>query len=109
MPQPGIAAAACDVPELGGPTAPSPHFTRRAEITAQTPLIRRLEDFLAEHQIQIAGIEFIETDAGDQVVYDINTNTNYNPDAENTERAAGRLPATHRLVQYLQQALNTAA
>ena len=47
----------------------------------------RMERFLAANGIEVAGIEMI-VDAQDQAwVYDINTNTNYNPDAE---AAAGR-------------------
>ncbi len=51
------------------------------------PLHARMEHFLAQNGIEVAGIEMI-IDAQDQAwVYDINTNTNYNPDAE---AASGR-------------------
>jgi hypothetical protein len=46
------------------------------------PLVRRLEDFLAVHGIEIAGVEFIVDGGGEAYVYDINTNTNYNGAAE---------------------------
>lgn len=93
-------AEACEIP--GGDVASGPsQFLRREEITAETPLIRRLEAFLAEQGVQIAGVEFIETADGEQVVYDINTNTNYNPAVESAEEAAGRLPAARRIVQLL--------
>ena len=36
----------------------------------------------AAHGIEIAGFEFIETEDGRLVTYDINTNTNYNPEIE---------------------------
>ncbi|HET7883790.1 MAG TPA: alpha-L-glutamate ligase [Acetobacteraceae bacterium] len=42
----------------------------------------RLERFLAAAGIEVAGIEFITDANGRTLVYDVNTNTNYNPDAE---------------------------
>jgi hypothetical protein len=45
-------------------------------------LKRRYEDFLAQNDIEVAGIEFIADTAGTVYSYDVNTNTNYNPDAE---------------------------
>ena len=45
-------------------------------------LIERFERFLAANAIGIAGIEFIVDAEGRPYAYDVNTNTNYNPDAE---------------------------
>ena len=45
-------------------------------------LKRRYESFLATNGIEVAGIEFIRDGAGAVYTYDVNTNTNYNPDAE---------------------------
>ena len=46
------------------------------------PILGKYERFLAENGIEIAGIEFIR-DASDEIfTYDVNTNTNYNPQAE---------------------------
>jgi hypothetical protein len=42
----------------------------------------RYESFLAANGIEVAGIEFISDSAGAIYTYDVNTNTNYNPDAE---------------------------
>jgi hypothetical protein len=50
------------------------------------PLVERYQRFLAANGIGIAGIEFITDRDGEIYTYDVNTNTNYNPDAE---RAAG--------------------
>ena len=47
----------------------------------------RYEAFLAANGIEVAGIEFIRDADGAVYTYDVNTNTNYNPDAE---RVAGR-------------------
>ncbi|MGN6570705.1 MAG: ATP-grasp domain-containing protein [Pseudolabrys sp.] len=53
------------------------------------PLIPRWEAFLAANGIGIAGIEFIVDDKGRPYTYDVNTNTNYNPDAEAKDGRAG--------------------
>jgi len=83
-----IAGAVCDVP--GTETAgAAPAFSVRTEVTAEHPLVQRLRTFLADQRIQIAGVEFMETTDGRTVVYDINTNTNYNPAVEETAPASG--------------------
>lgn len=46
------------------------------------PIVGRYEQFAAQHGIEIAGFEFIETADGRRVTYDINTNTNYNPEVD---------------------------
>ncbi|MHA7987691.1 ATP-grasp domain-containing protein [Rathayibacter sp. CAU 1779] len=79
-------ADACVVP--GGAASVSA-FSLRSEIDATHPLIRDLEVLLARAGILIAGIEFIETEDGRTVVYDINTNTNYNPDVEASSPVSG--------------------
>jgi len=53
------------------------------------PLIPRWQAFLAANDIGIAGIEFIVDEAGRPFTYDINTNTNYNPDAEAKDGRSG--------------------
>jgi hypothetical protein len=45
-------------------------------------LKHRYEAFLVANYIGVAGIEFIRDADGTVYTYDINTNTNYNPDAE---------------------------
>jgi hypothetical protein len=49
----------------------------------------RLERFLAGNGIEVAGIEFITGPGGRTVAYDVNTNTNYNADAEQRAGRAG--------------------
>jgi hypothetical protein len=83
-----IAGAVCDVPGTEAAGAP-PAFSVRTEVTAEHPLVRQLRGFLADQRIQIAGVEFMETTDGRTVVYDINTNTNYNPAVEETAPASG--------------------
>ena len=47
-----------------------------------SPLLTRYEQVMAAHGIQIAGIEFVLDASGAPFTYDINTNTNYNREAE---------------------------
>jgi GNAT superfamily N-acetyltransferase len=53
------------------------------------PLLPKWQAFLAANGIGIAGIEFIVDENGRAFTYDVNTNTNYNPDAEAKDRRAG--------------------
>jgi hypothetical protein len=53
------------------------------------PLIPRWQAFLAANDIAIAGVEFIVDEAGRAFTYDINTNTNYNPEAEARDGRSG--------------------
>ena len=54
-------------------------------------LKERYEAFLASNDIEVAGIEFITDMNGTTYTYDVNTNTNYNPEAE---QRAGRSAMT---------------
>jgi hypothetical protein len=80
-------ADACQVPEGAAcpAVAPGPKFRILEGFTH--PLIHRMEAFLVANGIGIGAIEFITDREGTTFAYDVNTNTNYNPDAE---RAAGR-------------------
>jgi hypothetical protein len=49
----------------------------------------RIEQFLAGSGVEVAGMEFISDAAGRTLVYDVNTNTNYNPEAEQRAGRAG--------------------
>ena len=57
--------------------------------TINADLRRRYETFLAANDIGVAGIEFIADGAGVMYTYDVNTNTNYNPDAETRAGRSG--------------------
>ncbi|MBP0494923.1 ATP-grasp domain-containing protein [Pararoseomonas indoligenes] len=49
----------------------------------------KLEGFLKANGIEVAGIEFIRTAEGEVLTYDVNTNTNYNPAAEEAAGLTG--------------------
>lgn len=94
--RPALAGAACEV-------GAGDKFSLRKEIDSKSPIVRCLEQFLAAHNIAVAGIEFIESVSGDIVVYDINTNTNYNSTLESKIRESGGVAAADRLVSFLKE------
>lgn len=64
----------------GGPAASRPKFEILDDFTH--PLHDAMECFLARNGVEVAGVEMIADMGGGSWVYDINTNTNYNPEAE---------------------------
>lgn len=63
--------------------------------------IDKYEAFLAENNIKVAGIEAIRDSHGKAYTYDVNTNTNYNSDAENKAQQFAML----ELAKYLGEQL----
>ena len=51
--------------------------------------IKKYENLLKSNGIEIAGIEYIKGKDGTHYTYDINTNTNYNPIAEEKIKEKG--------------------
>ncbi|MGJ9458636.1 ATP-grasp domain-containing protein [Oceanobacillus sp. CF4.6] len=68
------------------------------------PVLEKYEQMLAANDIQIAGIEFIEDKDGNIFTYDINTNTNYNSDAEAKSGKYGMLEIANYLGGRLPEA-----
>ncbi|GAC1340355.1 MAG: glutathione synthase [Candidatus Dormibacteria bacterium] len=62
-------------------------------------------DFARRQGIEIAGFEFIETSDGRMVTYDVNTNTNYNPDVEAVAPCSG----PRQIARYLRRLLDEEA
>ncbi len=75
-------ADACAVGDANCPVGEAPRQKFRIVAGIPEALRARLERFLAAAGIDVAGIEFITEAAGRTLVYDVNTNTNYNQDAE---------------------------
>jgi RimK-like ATP-grasp domain len=65
-------------------------------------IISDYQSFLRENKIDVAGIEFIRDADGTLFTYDVNTNTNYNKDAE---QAAGKFGMLE-LAKYLGEELD---
>jgi hypothetical protein len=75
-------ADACAIGDANCPVGEAPR-ERFTIIDGIPDMLRvRLERFLSANNIEVAGIEFITDIEGRTLVYDVNTNTNYNPDAE---------------------------
>jgi hypothetical protein len=90
-------ADACAVGDAACPGTEGPRAKFTIIDDIDTSLKRRYEAFLSANGIDVAGIEFITDSAGVAYTYDVNTNTNYNPDAESR---AGRSAMT-ALASYL--------
>jgi hypothetical protein len=67
------------------------------------PILSKYEKVLTENNIQVAGIEFIRNANGDIFTYDINTNTNYNSDAEAKAGKYGMLELAKFLKKILEE------
>ncbi len=66
---------------------PKPRFTIIDSIPSD--LAGKYASFLAGNGIEIAGVEFITDERGRAYTYDVNTNTNYNSDAEKRTNKSG--------------------
>ena len=76
-------------------------FALRTDDIENHPIVEQYLGFARKHGIEIAGFEFIETADGRRVTYDVNTNTNYNPEIEAVAARSG--PAS--IAAYLKKAL----
>lgn len=78
--------------------------SEKFQITEPLPENQRqsYERFLKQEKIDVAAIEWVQSETGDIYVYDVNTNTNYNPTAE---EAAGIFAHEH-LALFLKKLLN---
>jgi hypothetical protein len=74
-------ADVCAVDDAPAAEPPPPRF-RILEEGIEPGLRTRLETFLAANGTEVAGVEFIRATDGRVLAYDVNTNTNYNPEAE---------------------------
>jgi glutathione synthase/RimK-type ligase-like ATP-grasp enzyme len=68
------------------------------------PDIPKYERFLADNGIDIAGIEYVKDESGNRYVYDVNTNTNYNREAE--RRAGDQQKGMWEIARFLGAELN---
>lgn len=90
-------ADACELDSAGRPVEAASLFALREGFWH--PVIESFLAFARRHTLEIAGFEFIETEDGRIVTYDVNTNTNYNPDVEAVAPKSG--PA--EIARYLQR------
>ncbi|MFC0189699.1 RimK family alpha-L-glutamate ligase [Fictibacillus aquaticus] len=94
-------ADACQIGDTFCPVGedPSPKFQIIKDFNH--PLLPKYEQFLQANGITFAGIEMIEDRDGNAYTYDVNTNTNYNPDAEDAAGTFGMLEIARFLAKEL--------
>ncbi|WP_100011161.1 ATP-grasp domain-containing protein [Lentibacillus sediminis] len=93
-------ADACTIDDLFCPVGEEAEQPAKFQIREgfTHPILEKYEQVLAANDIQIAGIEFIQDHNGEIYTYDINTNTNYNSDAEARSGQYGML----EIAKYLE-------
>jgi len=101
-------ADACAVPEGAACPAVAPGEKFRIAEGFTHPLIPRMEAFLTANGIGVGAIEFITDDAGNTFAYDVNTNTNYNPEAERRAGVSAMEAVAKHLVSLLPKAAKAA-
>jgi hypothetical protein len=80
-----------DVCSVGDAFCPTAATGPKFQITdpPEAEMLASYESFLAANGIEIAGIEFVRDAEGRAWTYDVNTNTNYNSDAEASSEKRG--------------------
>lgn len=98
-------ADACTIDDLFCPVGEESSQPAKFQIREgfNHPIIEKYEQLLAANHIYIAGIEFIEDKDGNIFTYDINTNTNYNSEAEANGGIYGMLAVAEYLGKELEK------
>ena len=105
-------ADACQIGDLFCPVGEEPKEQRaKFEIVENhdTELLEKYATFLRNSGIDVAGIEFIRNAKGEVFTYDVNTNTNYNSDAEAKEGKFAMLQLAKFLGEELEKVTKQAA
>jgi hypothetical protein len=86
-------ADACRIDDLFCPVGEGTEERPKFQVVEgfDDPIIAKYEEFLRQNGIAVAGIEFIRNAEGEIFTYDVNTNTNYNADAEAAHGTYGML------------------
>lgn len=98
-------ADACQIGDLFCPVGEDSKEQMKFRIVEnnRTELIGNYKQFLKANKIDVAGIEFVVDENGEVYTYDVNTNTNYNSDAEALEQKFGMLELAKVLGQELEK------
>ena len=104
----GFELCPADSCQIGDGFCPTVAPVSKFQISSQFndhPIIKQYEQFLSDSGIEIAGIELIKDSTGEIYTYDVNTNTNYNRQAEidGNAPAKGMEAIAQFLVQELKQ------
>ncbi|MBR0674173.1 ATP-grasp domain-containing protein [Neoroseomonas soli] len=101
-------ADACAMPEGAACPAVAPGEKFRIVEGFNHPLIPRMESFLAANGVGVGAIEFVTDAAGNTFAYDVNTNTNYNAEAEKRAGVSAPLAVARYLAALLPRAVRAA-
>ena len=96
-------ADACQIGDLFCPVGEEVEEKPKFQIIEgfNDPIIDKYKRVLEANNIHVAGIEFIKNESGEIFTYDINTNTNYNSDAESKAGKFGMLELARFLGEEL--------
>jgi hypothetical protein len=98
-------ADACQIGDLFCPVGEETEMKPKFQILdhCSEPILEKYQQVLTENDIQVAGIEFIKNADGEIFTYDINTNTNYNSEAEMIAGKFGMLELAKFLKRELER------
>jgi len=104
-------ADACQIGDLFCPVGEEVEEKPKFQIIEgfEDEIINKYKEVLAKNNVQVAGIEFIRNAEGTIFTYDINTNTNYNSDAEEKAGKFGMLELASFLKKTLEEKYTTTA
>ncbi|WP_075617177.1 ATP-grasp domain-containing protein [Paenisporosarcina indica] len=100
-------ADACQIGDLFCPVGETETVTAQPKFQIldhiEESIVEKFESFLTANEIKVAGIEFIRNAQGEIFTYDVNTNTNYNADAEKIAGKYGMLELAKVLKYALEE------
>ncbi|TSB47871.1 ATP-grasp domain-containing protein [Alkalicoccobacillus porphyridii] len=96
-------ADACSIEDLFCPAGEEPQAKFQIDESFNDPVLESYAKVLEANGIQIAGIECIRDKEGNLYSYDINTNTNYNSEAEEKAGTYGMLEVAKYLGSLLKE------
>ena len=96
-------ADACSIEDLFCPVGEEPEAKFQVDESFNEPVLQQYAEVLKANGIQIAGIECIRDKEGNLYSYDINTNTNYNSEAEEKAGVYGMLEVAKYLGALLKE------
>ncbi|MGG0175870.1 ATP-grasp domain-containing protein [Gottfriedia acidiceleris] len=104
-------ADACQIGDLFCPVGEEVEEKPKFQIieSFEDEIINKYKEVLVKNNVQVAGIEFIRDAEGTIFTYDINTNTNYNSDAEEKAGKFGMLELASFLKKTLEEKYTTTA
>lgn len=66
-------------------------------------IVDQYVEFMKQNEIELAGIEFVEDESGNQITYDVNSTTNYSPAVEEQHNLNGNRAVAEFLARELRK------